>query len=161
MTARASAQLKAIRGTSRPNRQPTGSAIKRLIEPPPPPEHLSESAKREWSSLAAITVKVGILGILTECDLRSLELLSESLALESDLRAALREEGLLIEGRTRVVEAHPAMRHLELLRGKCLRMLANFGLDPKSRSSVDMHPQNSESSFANNGRRGPLVRYIK
>jgi len=158
MTARASAQLKAIRGTSRPNRQRTGSALERLTEPPQPPEHLSESAKREWIRLAEITVKVGI---LTECDLRSLELLSESLALECDLRAALREEGLLIEGRTGAVKAHPALRHLELLRGNCLRMLANFGLDPKSRSSVDMHPQNSESIFANNGRRGPLARYIK
>ena len=158
MTARASAQLKAIRGTNRPNRQRTGSALERLIEPPPPPEHLSESAKREWISLAEITVTVGI---LTQCDLRSLELLSESLALERDLRAALREEGLLIEGRNGAIKAHPAMRHLELLRGNCLRMLANFGLDPRSRSSVDMHPQKSESIFANNGRRPLLDRYLK
>jgi P27 family predicted phage terminase small subunit len=73
-------------------------------------------------------------------DLRSFQLLCETLAHERELRELLTKEGLLIPGADGNQKAHPALKALETCRAQAHRMLESFGLNPRSRQSVDIAP---------------------
>lgn len=155
MTVKLSKAAKQARGTHRPDRDVTPSALDRLRDPPPAPDTLSERACVEWAWLSRQTCE---LGVLTTSDLRALALLSESLAMEAELREILHKEGLVIDG-ANSTKGHPALRALESTRAQAMKLLDAFGLTPRSRLSVDMAPTRPSSIFGNNGKR-LLDRYV-
>jgi P27 family predicted phage terminase small subunit len=142
---RTSAKVKQLRGTVRADRLPKLDAGTRLTEPPSPPHSLSPFALREWRTLAPLCVE---LGVLTRADLRALELLCQVLATEAELRALLEKEGLLIPGAGGNSKSHPAVKMLESTRSQAHRLLADFGLTPRSRSGVDVAPRPKPSRLA-------------
>ena len=136
MPKRKSDTLKLISGTSRRDRLPRSDPSLRLTEPPPPPSHLSERAAAEWNRLAQELVAAGV---LTGGDLRSLELLAETLALEAEMRTLIAAEGATIPsasgdgGR----KGHPALKIATDARAQAIRLLEGFGMTPSSRQRVD------------------------
>src|SRR4051812_1263430 len=103
MSARLSPNVKNLRGTARNDRLPMRTALDRLRTAPAAPAHLSERARVEWKGLARVCVE---LGVLTNSDLRALELLCECLGTEAELRETLKAEGLTIAGAGQNSKAH-------------------------------------------------------
>jgi P27 family predicted phage terminase small subunit len=101
------------------------------------------------------------MGTLTLADSRSLALLCEMLAQETQLRLTLQREGLLVNGAGKTQKSHPAVRCLESTRAQAMKMLDAFGLNPKARLGVDMKPLSSTATtnFGNNGAHNRLRRY--
>jgi P27 family predicted phage terminase small subunit len=88
------------------------------------------------------------LGVLTRADLRSLQLLCETLAHESQLRELLVKEGHLVVGAGGVKKTHPAVKMLETTRNQAHRLLNDFGLTPRARQSVDLPPPTKPGRLA-------------
>ncbi|MBE9549787.1 MAG: phage terminase small subunit P27 family [Proteobacteria bacterium] len=131
---------KALKGTLRPGE--SGNAGHRLIKPPQAPGTLSEGAKIEWKGLAKVLTD---LEVLTLADLRTLELLCETLATATALENTIRAEGFTIQAASGTGQkSHPALKALETTRNAATRMLADFGLSPRSRAHVDKAPINRD-----------------
>jgi P27 family predicted phage terminase small subunit len=156
MTARLSLAEKVSRGTVRPDRAPKMTALRRFDKPPRAPAHLSPRAKVEWGNLARVTVEIGT---LTGADLRALELLAQILATEGELREILAAEGLTVAGAGSNLKGHPACKLLESTRNQAGRMLADFGLTPRGRQSVDIRPPTAANRFSVNG--GNRAKYFE
>jgi P27 family predicted phage terminase small subunit len=155
MPARLASKVKQARGTRRPDREVKITALDRLLVPPPPPEYLSTRAKAEWVRLALVCVEIGV---LTLADLRALELLAEGLAMEGQLRETLAREGLTVpSGSAGNVKTHPGLRALESTRAQVLKLMGDFGLNPRARLGVDMAPQALANPFKSNGKRDRYV----
>jgi len=129
--------LKLISGTARRDRQSRSHAGERLVSPPGPPEHLSDRAAAEWRRLARELVEAGS---LTGADLRALELLAETLALEAEMRALILAEGATIPAGEGGKKGHPALKLATEARAQAIRLLESFGLTPSSRHRVDRAP---------------------
>lgn len=127
---------KALSGTLRTDRL-KGIASKHLAVAPPPPAGMSSRAATEWVRVAPLVVS---LGLLSESDLRALELLAETLATEAQLRETLDREGLTIATGTGGSKAHPALRALSDARAQAARLLDAFGLSPRGRQAIDAPP---------------------
>ncbi|MBV8589794.1 MAG: phage terminase small subunit P27 family [Acetobacteraceae bacterium] len=134
MPQRKSDTLKLISGTSRRDRLPRSDPTLRLTEPPAPPSHLSERAAAEWNRLAQELVAAGV---LTGGDLRSLELLAETLALEAEMRTLIAAEGATIPSGEGGRKGHPALKIATDARAQAIRLLEGFGMTPSSRQRVD------------------------
>ena len=129
---------KQLSGTDRPDKDRQGiKPGQALKEPPPPPEALSECACNFWEVLAAETVAMSV---LTTADLTALALLCETQATASELEQTIREEGFTVSTGTGGKKAHPALKSLESTRNCAARLLAEFGLTPKSRKYVEKAP---------------------
>ena len=129
--------LKQVRGTARRDRKPHDTTV-RLVRPPRPPAHLSQRAAAEWRYLAHELVQAGI---LTGADLRALELLAETLAMEGEMRAVIAAEGATIPAAEGGRKGHPALKIATEARSQAIRLLEAFGLTPVSRQRVDRAPQ--------------------
>jgi P27 family predicted phage terminase small subunit len=123
---------------------PQGGAGERLTETPPAPLELDPFARREWAALAPLAIE---LGVLCKADLRAFQLLCEVLSSERELRDLLKKEGLTIPGADGNLKSHPAVSMLEKTRSQAHRLLADFGLTPKGRQSVDIAPPPRQSFF--------------
>ncbi len=141
MPARLSERTKAVRGTTRPSRRKAPAAGERLTKAPNAPDSLSPAAASEWAVLAPILVE---LGTLTRADLRALELLCELLASVGELEEVIRREGHTIEAASGGRKGHPAAQALATARTQAHRLLADFGLTPRARASVDQAPDVAE-----------------
>ena len=129
---------KQLQGTDRPGRDRKGIKPGQVLKvPPPPPEALSECACTFWKVLAAETVAMSV---LTTADLTALALLCETQATASELEQTIREEGFTVSTGTGGKKAHPALKSLESTRNCAARLLAEFGLTPKSRKYVEKAP---------------------
>ncbi len=137
MPLRTSDGLKLIRGTGRRDRDGRHDPTARLAKAPRPPGHLSPRAAAEWRHLARELVETGV---LTGADLRALELLAETLALEADMRAIVAREGATIAGAEGGRKGHPALKIGAEARSQAIRLLEAFGLTPASRQRVDQAP---------------------
>jgi P27 family predicted phage terminase small subunit len=125
---------KQFRGTYKASRdKPTIRPDQALAAPPEPPSTLSNGARLEWLKLAPVAVE---LGTITAGDLRSFELLVETLAGASELQSLVSAEGLLIPAANGEKKANPAQRSLETARTQAARLLTEFGMTPKSRNYV-------------------------
>jgi P27 family predicted phage terminase small subunit len=111
-----------------------------------PDPNLSEKAKLEWERILPVLVR---LGTATVADVRALELCCEALASEKALREVLEVEGLLVQGGSGGMKAHPALKALETTRSQAHRLLSDFGLTPRGRQHIDaIPPVRSENPFA-------------
>lgn len=129
--------LKTIAGTDRPVRRPKQSVGDRFVSAPPPPNHLSRRAKTEWRR---IVPHIFAMGVLSPGDIRSLELLTETLATEADARDAVAKHGFTVATADGGLKPHPAVRAMETARGQAIQLLDRFGLNPKARQHVDIAP---------------------
>lgn len=132
-----SSNSKRIRRTARRDRRPRRDFAERLNRAPSPPAHLSERAAGEWRGLAPVAVR---LGTLTQADLRGFELLCVTLAAEAEARATLEREGMTTATGGGGLKPHPAVRMAETARAQAARLLADFGLTPRGRQSIDPPP---------------------
>ncbi|WP_175998501.1 P27 family phage terminase small subunit [Burkholderia stabilis] len=130
---RKSNTIKALSGTLRADRL-KGIAAEQLDEAPPPPDGLSYRAATEWTRVAPLVMS---LGLLIASDLRALELLTETLATEAQLRQTLDREELTIAAGTGGSKVHPALRDA---RAQAARLLDAFGLSPRGRQAIDAPP---------------------
>ena len=134
---RKSPALKAVQGTERRDRQLKPEISERLKQPPTAPKHLSPSARAHWRRVAVAAVG---LGTLTRADLSVLELLAVTLETEELARETVAREGMMVATESSSGKAHPALRVMEKARGQAAALLQRFGLDPRSRQSVDVRP---------------------
>ena len=104
------------------------------MRPPRPPTHLSQRAAAEWKRL---TQELVANGVLTGADLRALELLAETLALEAELRGLIAAEGATIPSGEGGRKGHPALKTAPEARAQAIRLLEGFGMTPTSRQRVD------------------------
>ncbi len=125
--------LKLVRGTARPGRQPSLDSGSPLTRRPPPPARLSQRAAAEWRDLARELVAAGV---LTGGDLRALELLATTLALEAEMAELVRLEGATVPGEHGSRKGHPGLRIGAEARNQAIRLLGAFGLTPSSRERV-------------------------
>ncbi len=141
-------ETKKLKGTLRPSREREGiEAGTKLTEAPEPPGTLSEGAVVEWQGLAPVLVSMEV---LTLADLRTLELLCETLATATALEDIIRKEGFTIAAATGGHKAHPALKALETTRNAAHRMLSDFDLSPKARKYVQKAPSpKKDNPFAN------------
>jgi P27 family predicted phage terminase small subunit len=108
-----------------------------LTNAPPPPAGIVALAAAEWRVLAPVLCD---LGTLTTADLRALRLLCETLAAVADLAEVLGREGHTVPAGSGGVKGHPAAQALATARAQAHRLLADFGLTPRSRAGVDQAP---------------------
>lgn len=137
MPARVSDRVKTARGTARASRRKNVPAGERLTTVPRPPAGIAASAAAEWRALAPVLCD---LGTLTAADLRALRLLCETLAAVAELAAVLAKEGHTVPAASGGVKGHPAAQALATARAQAHRLLADFGLTPRSRAAVDQAP---------------------
>jgi len=128
---------KLIGGTTREDRRPKRDFAARLSRAPLPPARLSDRAAAEWRQLAPAVVA---LGTLTQADLRAFELLAVTLGTEMEAREVLQHEGMTVPTADGGRKPHPAVRVAETARAQAARLLADFGLTPRGRQSVDVAP---------------------
>ena len=95
------------------------------------------SGATEWRRLAPELVETGS---LTGADLRALELLAETLAIEAEMRALISAEGATIPASEGGKKGHPALKIATDARAQAIRLLESFGLTPSSRHRVDRAP---------------------
>lgn len=143
---RTSNVTKLLRGTDRADRKPKRDFAVRLSRVPPPPAHLSERAQGEWKTVGKAAVGVGT---LTQGDLRAFELLAVTLATEAEAREVIAAEGMTVSTGDGGRKPHPAVRMMETARAQASRLLADFGLTPKSRQSIDQAPQSQDDKYMN------------
>jgi P27 family predicted phage terminase small subunit len=137
MPARKSAGRKSASGTLRHHRDPKSEQAPRLEEPPHPPAHLSDGAKREWRALAPAAWTIGT---LTVADLVAFALLAETLATAEAARQTVAAEGFSVSTGDSGQKAHPAVGAMAAARGQARQLLDAFGLMPRSRQGLDVPP---------------------
>lgn len=137
MPSRRSNQAKNLSGTARADRVPKPEMAERLRTPPKSPPNLSDRAKAEWDRVAPAVVG---LGTLTSADLRAFELLAQTLATATEATEALATDGLSVRTGDGGLKPHPAVRIMETARMQARALLAEFGLTPRGRQGVDVHP---------------------
>ncbi len=145
---RKSTHTKLVTGTLRPDRQPRADVAARLTTPPKPPAQLGPRAAAEWRRIAPAAIAIGT---LTGADLRTFELLAQTLATESETRETLTAEGLSVGTADGGRKAHPALKAMEVARAQAARLLAEFGLSPKARQGVDVLPPRATNRFSRIG----------
>ncbi len=157
MPSRSSAQTKRLRGTLRDDRKPKLDVAARLRTAPPAPKHLSPRAKEEWRRVAPAVIG---LGTLTTADLRAFELLAQTLATATEATELLAVSGLSCATADGGLKPHPCVRILETARTQAKALLADFGLTPRGRQSIDIHPfgDGTPNPFAKLGRFDEFLR---
>jgi P27 family predicted phage terminase small subunit len=145
---RKSTATKSLQGTARSDREPKVDYSARLTEPPPAPANLAKNAIPHWDRIAAATVGIGT---LTNADLSLLRLLADTLAVESEARAALSRDGMTTQAGSGGTKKHPAAGIAETARIQALAILREFGLTPRARQSVDRAPASAGNPFFRDG----------
>lgn len=91
------------------------------------------------------------MGIHTKVDGIGVSLLAEQLVQYLQLRAVIREEGMMIKhvatNGSEVTKVHPALAQMNAQFGALLRMLREYGLTASSRANVSAAPEQEINSF--------------
>jgi P27 family predicted phage terminase small subunit len=129
------AETKRLQGTARRDRERSAPRPSGGVRAPRPPADLSEEARKHWSKLAPICMRLGVLG---EADLVAFRLLTETLGTASAAEAAIKADGITVTAGSGGKKAHPALKMLETARNQATRMLIEFGLTPRARQAVGL-----------------------
>jgi P27 family predicted phage terminase small subunit len=127
---RKSATRKKLTGTARADRKPRVDFATRLKRLPTPPASLTPAARRFWKLHGNAAVG---LGTLTRGDLPLLGLLSETLLVEADARAAVAAEGYTVVGGSGGAKGHPAATIASTARSQAFAMMQGLGLSSRAR----------------------------
>lgn len=136
-------ERKQRQGTLRPcrlNNCGTGVPLQRLPLPPPGLQPLGAEA---WDLAGEAAIE---LGTLMATDLTLLEVLARSWGLSVELELEARQEGFTIAGSRGQQRINPLLVESRACRIETARLLASFGLSPKSRTSVDTAGYNPTSN---------------
>ncbi len=158
MPARKSGAAKSLAGTARRDRTPKTEPAERLLTAPRPPKHLSERAAREWRRLAPLVVG---LGTMTAADFPALELLAATMATAAHASETIELEGLSTTTADGSKKSHPALRVLERARSQARALLADFGLNPRARQSLDIHPPQGANPFLIRPQADPFDEFLR
>jgi P27 family predicted phage terminase small subunit len=118
----------------------------KLKRTPAVPHGLSERAQKIWPRLARSCVA---LGTLTDVDGPALEMLAEIMATGATALELIQRDGLVSTTAAGGAKTHPAIRVLEKARAQAHALMADFGLTPKARESLEIrdeweHPEDFE-----------------
>lgn len=125
-------KIKALQGTLRKSRirpewePPTGA--------PPMPEHFGADARRQWQLVLPVLLSAGL---VTTTDASTLEAFCEAYQDWKSAAKLVAKEGQIIDtpfGQ----KAHPAVKVLNDARAQCMSYAQRFGLDPASRSRIQV-----------------------
>lgn len=132
-----------------------GNAGKRAINPnepkpraeiPPPPDHLSDTAKAEWMRISEVLLR---LGLLTTLDRAALAAYCTTYGRWIDAEEALKKTGPVVRAPSGYPMISPylvvANRALEQMRA----FMVEFGLTPASRSRISVNVHENEDPFEN------------
>jgi P27 family predicted phage terminase small subunit len=114
-----------------------------------PPEHLTEQAKKYWVYYFDVLYRMGI---MTEADVKQLEIFCNACADELRFAKMIEEEGAIIQvenwhnGVLRGTEPkiHPAVRLLKQARDSIYRYGGSLALTPQDRSRIQVKPLEGE-----------------
>ena len=126
--------LKLLKGETRPSR---------INKNEPKPKPLAPAAAA-WLSADARKLRKGLapkleaLGILTEADGASFDLMLTHYSLASEAARTLKKEGSIIEDSKGYPAKHPAVQILRDHSAAFLRYAAEFGLTPSSRARLNL-----------------------
>lgn len=107
------------------------------------PSRLPREAKRHWKELAP---KLEKLGLLTEVDGQAFADYCLCLARLEEAEKDIRERGILVPGDRGKVK-NPACQIAREYRAALQKWAARFGLDPQSRSGLDVARENEEDEM--------------
>ena len=134
---RRSSRLKGLLGTDRADRKPAASPIEQPARRPSAPSELSAGAAQEWRRLAPVAHAAGT---LTKADVCAFGMLCETLSTERQAREVIEREGMVTSTAAGGAKPHPAVRIMENARSQAVALLAQFGLTPRGRQSIDPAP---------------------
>lgn len=109
------------------------SSEPKVDAPATPPPQLSEKAAAEWHRLAPVLTRMRV---LTEADADALAQLCECVAQLHAINETLSKDGLLASTAAGGIKLHPLLAAQAATRAGMLRLLAEFGLTPSSRSRL-------------------------
>lgn len=138
-------QIKVIRGTFRRNEAPANEPQPDLLKAAPkPPAHLNKWAKHMWKDIAG---KLLTLGMLTDIDIYTLEVLCEQYGIYRELKDAITHRQTPV-GREKISIAQylagqnsqtiPEYAAMRAAFERYSALLKEFGLSPASRSRMDI-----------------------
>ena len=121
--------------------EPTPRALGRI---PSPPAQLSELAQDQFRRLARQLLD---LGLLAKVDVIALATLAASYARWLEAQQMLKDTGLLIVKKDGEVRLTPLLRLSIEAQAEVVRLLAEFGLSPSSRSRLHVEKPPAQDDF--------------
>ena len=109
-----------------------------------PPSHLSKAGKLEFRRLAAVLQP---LGLLTEIDLRALELYADPYVLWREATEKTAKAGMVIKTSTGYPMVNPYLVVAQQASKRLQQLLCEFGMTPSSRTRVTATPQKKPTAF--------------
>jgi P27 family predicted phage terminase small subunit len=100
---------------------------------PDPPAHLDEAARGKWDEMVATAERMGT---LTQAEGEALAIYCQAYSRMRKAEKALLEHGLVVDCANGGLKSNPALRVIESCEAVMLRIIAEFGLTPSSRSKV-------------------------
>jgi P27 family predicted phage terminase small subunit len=134
-------QLKILQGTYRPDRANPGEVFPDPAADIQAPEWLPQDARDKWSELAPILSRNGL---LTECDLDTLTLYCQTWARYVEAETRLQTEGSTTTAQSGYQQVSAWVTISKNTRADLLKFGDRLGLNPSSRSRINITPQAEE-----------------
>jgi P27 family predicted phage terminase small subunit len=135
--------LKILKGTQPCRVNPAGPTPGPA--PPEPPENLDPEALAEWNRLAP---KLAAMGVLTEVDGPALAIYCRAHSRAMSAQVELDLHGAVIETRLGGMKSNPAAAIVSRAETTMLKVLAEFGAGPASRSRVTVKAEGPRDELA-------------
>jgi P27 family predicted phage terminase small subunit len=135
-------QLKILQGTYRPDRANANEASPSVPDSLDAPSFLHGAALDKWSELAPILIRNGL---LTECDLDTLTLYCQTWARYVEAETRLQTEGSTTTAQSGYQQVSAWVTISKNTRADLLKLGDRLGLNPSSRSRINITPQAEES----------------
>lgn len=139
------AELKLLTGN--PGKRPVkrAAAVGRdRLRAPAPPDWLPDDGKSEWRRVAPLLLAMRV---LRDTDLTALAVYCEAYSRYREARRILDLEGLTSDTGMGGIKTHPATTILNAALSQMVRLQAEFGLTPSSRSRVASEAPKEKSEF--------------
>lgn len=124
--------IKALRGTQRPDRANKKEPKPKVAIPQCPP-HLSDEAKKEWKRM---TKDLAQLGLLSKIDRAALALYCQAWGRWIEAEEALRKHGVMVKSPNGYPMQSPYLAVANKAMEQMRAMLTEFGMSPSSRTRV-------------------------
>jgi P27 family predicted phage terminase small subunit len=105
-----------------------------------PPDHLSERAREKWLELAPVLSRNGL---LTVCDLDTLDLYCTTWVRWKDAEAALQREGMTTTAQSGYQQVSPYYTIASKSQAELRALADRLGLNPSARSRIEVIPKST------------------
>lgn len=104
---------------------------------PTPPESIEGEALKQWSHTVPI---LSAMGVVTVADGTALEVYCTTYATWLEASKALKKQGMFVKTPSGLIRPHPALKVQQESARDLMRILAEFGGTPSSRSRLKVSP---------------------